>query len=117
MELTPERIAILAKRAAAAKELVDQGRVHQLVGTVAPDQYVAIHSKGAWLIGRNAGSYPWYCSCPDWQYRGEETLGHCKHVLAVLLYRDANPPEVSAMASRPQAEGRDMEAQISELYK
>jgi hypothetical protein len=47
VELTPERIEILARRAADAKVLVDEGRIHPLTGDVVPDQYVAIHLKGA----------------------------------------------------------------------
>jgi hypothetical protein len=50
MELTPERIEILAKRAADAKTLVDERRIHPLTGDVEPGQYVAIHLKGAWLV-------------------------------------------------------------------
>jgi hypothetical protein len=35
--------------------------------------------------------------------------------LAVVLYRDLHPPEISAV--RPRAQVEDLEAKVQELYK
>jgi hypothetical protein len=117
MELTPNRILALAKRASDAKSLLDDHRVHRVIGHVEADLYIVTGIKGSYQVRLNATEpCPWRCSCPDWEWRGNDLLGHCcKHVLACLMFADANPPEVNAVRSKPQIE--DLETKLQDLYK
>ncbi len=59
---------------------------------------------------------PWVCDCPDYQNRQDLHGGFCKHVLAVLLAREASPPTLEIQPRGSQEDMDDLEEKIRELY-
>lgn len=79
---TVQLITKLAERLEKAKALVEDGCVHPITGE--PNNYV-VESE------RDVGTYyhvNGVCTCPDFQHRGKEIAGWCKHKLAVELMKE-----------------------------
>lgn len=109
MEINGKSITDFAKRAHHAWGLVNGGKVYQVLGTKKPNWYGVLSTQqdgtpnGLWMVRPSNKMYisepfatvdEWECPCPDWENRQDDHMGNCKHVLAVRLYRDLNPPQV-----------------------
>jgi hypothetical protein len=103
------RIRALHDRLLKAEILASAGKIRPVVDM--PDSYIVEGTKGPYLVKDGK------CSCPDAANRNGLTDGHCKHLLAALLYgQEAIVPKAAA-GPTPNGTSADLEAKIAELYK
>lgn len=137
MEINARTIIAFAKRTSRAWALLNNNKIYPVLGTKKPNYYAILSNckdgsaNGIWLV-RPSGdmdiSQPfapidaWTCPCPDWEHRQDEHMGNCKHVLAVILYRDLHPlqAQVSTQEAEAQAQHDNMKPEENPsdvLYK
>jgi hypothetical protein len=105
------RIRALHDRLLRAEILAASGRVHRVDGM--PDAFIVEGTKGPYLVKDGK------CPCPDAANRNGLTDGHCKHLLAALLYyQEVGAPKTAAV-STPNGGSTDSDLQwkIEELYR
>ena len=95
------QIEELSKRLDRAREIVEEGHVSPVVGK--EGQYVVQACKGGYYLVNGQ------CTCQDAQYRSEVHKGWCKHMLAVELYKEAQPQ------GEPE-DARTLEEQLKDLF-
>ena len=100
------QIEELSKRLNRAREIVGQDRVAPVVGK--DGQYVVQTPTGYYLVNGE-------CTCRDAQYRSEVHKGWCKHMLAVELYKEAQP-QGEPQEPAPVGDGRSPEEQLKDLF-
>jgi hypothetical protein len=103
------RIRALHERLLKAEILASVGKAHQIVDM--PDHYLVEGSKGSYLV--RGGK----CPCPDAANRNGLTDGHCKHLLAALLYNQEVGAPKTAAGPTPNGASTDLEAKIADLFK
>lgn len=100
MDLTMETITALSERRIKAAALVREGKVWPVT------QFsTEVSTQPRFVIPDAQQSAVWeisimpqrQCSCPDFKNRQALHEGFCKHVMAVLIYQDANPQIISAI--------------------
>jgi hypothetical protein len=105
------RIKALHDRLLKAEILVAYGKVHQVVDM--EGHYLVEGIKEPYLVKDGK------CSCPDAASRNGLINGHCKHVLATMLYQQelglARPSETKPDGPATD-KGQDIESKISDLY-
>jgi hypothetical protein len=87
-------IESLYQRLEKAKEIVQQGKVHPIVGM--DDHFIVQGNAGYYLI--NA-----ICTCADAQERTDIHHGWCKHKLAVELFKEMPKEEKPKASKRAKA--------------
>ena len=100
-----KQIEELGKRLERARQLVAGGKVEPVLGA---DAHYIVRSEAA-------GSYlvNGHCTCEDARYRRDIHKGWCKHMLAVELYKEAQPqPQEPA----PVGDGRSLDEQLKDLF-
>ena len=86
--MTTQQIKGLAERYQRAVELVEQGRVAPVYGQ--DGVYCVLNGQGvAYLVNLADES----CTCPDFQHRAKKLDIPCKHLIAVLLFRERQQPD------------------------
>jgi hypothetical protein len=85
------------------------GRIHPVVDM--PDALIVEGAKGPYLVKEGK------CPCPDAANRNGLTDGHCKHLLAALLYGQEVGAPKTAAGSTPNGPPTDLEAKIADLYR
>ena len=103
------KIQSLAKRLESARALVEAGAV---VPASRADFFTVLSStQGSYLVSSGWLDQEPKCACPDFQYRGQQLDGWCKHRLAVELYVERQPvtpaPRALSATEREQLE-RDL---------
>jgi hypothetical protein len=104
------QIRALHDRLLRAEILASTGKVHQVVDM--PDHYLVEGSKGPYLVqgGR--------CSCPDVASRNGLINGHCKHLLASMIYhQELGPAWTAKSVSNGLSTDKELEAKVADLYK
>lgn len=94
-ELAAERAAAYDARLAKARELVAAGKVFPVYGQ--PSLYGVVNG-GNEIYLVNAETRQ--CTCPDFVYRNRTLHVPCKHVLAVVLYRQARERQQPQLCQR-----------------
>jgi hypothetical protein len=103
------QIRALHDRLLRAEILVAYGKVHQVVDMAG--HYFVEGVKGPYLVQDGK------CSCPDATSRNGLINGHCKHLLASMIYHQELAPTVTTK-SNPNGTSTDkeLEAKIADLY-
>jgi hypothetical protein len=106
------QIRALHDRLLRAEILVAYGKVHQVVD-MAGHYLVEGSGKGHYLVQDGK------CSCPDATSRNGLINGHCKHLLASMIYHQelGLPRPTMPHPEGPATDkGQDIESKISDLY-
>jgi hypothetical protein len=105
------QIKALHDRLLKAEILVAYGKAHQVVDM--EGHYLVEGIKEPYLVKDGK------CSCPDAANRNGLINGHCKHVLATILYQQElglARPSAPHPEGPPTDKGQDIESKINDLY-